>query len=60
LLEEDESPKPSKHSGSVDGDPAMGDAQKCSDKRVTIHCNMQDVDSNIEIGMRNVFLTIVV
>jgi len=29
-------------------------------KRVTFHCNMQDVDSNIEIGMRNVFLTIVV
>ncbi len=28
-------------------------------KRVTFHCNMQDVDSNIEIGMRNVFLTIV-
>ena len=29
-------------------------------KRVTFHCNMQDVDSKIEIGMRNVFLTIVV
>ena len=33
LLEEDENLaqglKPSKHSGSVDGDPAKGDAQKC-------------------------------
>ena len=29
LLEEDDNLDPSKHSGSVDGDPAKGDAQKC-------------------------------